>query len=102
MITQAETCTILETCEFLSSQEICNRNINICSDSQASLKALNGHCFTSKIMIECLNSLRCISNLNNVNLVRVPGHNNVVGNKKADELARMSSEIPFCGPKPAL
>lgn len=101
-ITQAETCAILETCELLTSQEIYNRNINICSDSEASLKALNGHCFTSKLMTECLDSLRCLSNSNKVNLIWVPGHNNVVGNEKADELARMGSKIPFCGPKPAL
>ena len=101
-ITQAETCAILETCEFLTSHDICNRNINICSDSQASLKALNGHCFTSKIMIKCLDSLKCLSNSNKVNLIWVPGHSNVEGNERADELARIGSEISFCGPKPTL
>ena len=101
-ITQAETCAILKACKFLTSLGTCDKNINICSDSQASLKALNGYCFTSKLMIQCLDLLKSLSNLNNVNLIWVPGHSNVVGNEKADELARMGSKTPFCGPKPTL
>lgn len=101
-ITQAETCAIIETCNILISRETHNKNINICSDSQASLKALNGHCFTSKLMIECIESLKSLSNSNKVNLLWVPGHSNVEGNEKADNLARMGSKTPFYGPNPTL
>jgi hypothetical protein len=31
----------------------------------------------------------------------VPGHENIVGNEKADQLARTGSEHPFIGPEPA-
>lgn len=101
-MTQAETYAIIETCDFLTAKGTHNKNINICLDSQASLKALNGHCFTSKLAIECLGSLNHLSTSNRVNLFWVPGHSNVDGNEKADCLARKGSETPFCGPIPAL
>ena len=43
-----------------------------------------------------------ISETNKVTLVWVPGHSNVQGNEKADELARKGSETDFVGPEPAM
>lgn len=71
-ITQAEIYAIKEACDTLNESNTSNHNINICSDSQASLKALNGHCFTSKLAIECRNSLMNLSASNVVNLIWVP------------------------------
>ena len=101
-ITQAETCAILKACEYLTSHDTHDRNLNVCSDIQSSLKALNGHCFTSKLTIECIESLKCLSDSNKVNLIWVPGHSSVEGSEKADELDRMGSETSFCGPEPAM
>jgi ribonuclease HI len=36
-----------------------------------------------------------------VQLIRVPGHESIVGNETADQLARTGSEHPFTGPEPA-
>jgi hypothetical protein len=38
---------------------------------------------------------------NSVQLIQVPGHDSIVGNETADQLARMGSEHPFVGPEPA-
>lgn len=101
-ITQAETCAIIETCNILNSNGTHNKTINICSDSQASLKSINGHCFTSKLMIDCIDSLKSLSNSNRVNLLWVPAHSNVEGNEKADNLARIGSKTPVNGPEPTI
>lgn len=85
----------------LYSREIRNKNINICTDSQACLKALKSHSFTSRLMIECLKRVTEISETNNVSLVWVPGHRDIEGNEKADKLARDGSLTPFLGPEPA-
>lgn len=64
-----------------------NRDILICSDSQAALKALTNSKVTSKTVWNCLQSLQHLGNGNNVTLIWVPGHCGIEGNEKADELA---------------
>ena len=39
---------------------------------------------------------------NTISIFWVPGHVNIYGNKKADELAKLGSKTPFIGAEPAL
>jgi ribonuclease HI len=38
---------------------------------------------------------------NRVQLIWVPGHENIAGNETADQLSKTGSENPFIGPEPA-
>ena len=78
------------------------RNISICSDSQAALKALQAVRTTSPLVYQCQKALNDISARHVVGLYWVPGHAGVRGNEIADGLARGSSALGFLGPEPAL
>ena len=74
--------------------------INIMSDSQAALKALRSFTCESHAVYDCLDTLKCLSKDNRVNLIGVPGHEGIGGNEKADELAKQGAALPFVGPEP--
>ena len=57
---------------------------------------------TSGLVAECLDALSVLAGMNEVNLIRVPGHCSIRGNEEADKLARQASAIPLLGPVPAL
>jgi ribonuclease HI len=78
-----------------------NRNIYILSDSQAALKALGKYQITSKLVRDCQQSLIQLARQNRVQLVWVPGHEEIAGNELVDQLSRLGSEHPFTGPEPA-
>ena len=71
-------------------------------DSQAALRALSSQKVTSRLGVECLDTLSALASRNEVTLVGVPGHCGVLGNEKADELARQGAAKPLLGPEPAL
>jgi hypothetical protein len=50
-----------------------NRNIYILSDSKAEIKALDKHQITSKLVLDCHQSLTQIARHNRVQLIWVPG-----------------------------
>jgi ribonuclease HI len=78
-----------------------NRNIYIPSDSQAAITALDKHQITTKLVWDCHQSLTQLARHNRVQLIWVPGHEGIVGNETAAQLARTGSEHPFIGPEPA-
>jgi hypothetical protein len=78
------------------------KTIDICSDSQTSLKAVSSVQFKSKLVLECRKLLMSLAETNSVTLIWVPGHAYVQGNENADELAHKGSAINFLGPEPAL
>jgi ribonuclease HI len=50
---------------------------------------------------DCNQSLTKLARRNRVQLIWVPGHEGIVGNETANQLARTRSEHPFIGPEPA-
>ena len=78
------------------------RTITIFTDSQAALKALESVTVKSKLVLECLEWLSELAIQNSVQLVRVPRHEGILGNEKADELAKKGADTPFTGSEPVL
>lgn len=90
-ISQAEAYAIIDVCAELKKLEISDKRINVYSDSQATLKALQSHCFTSKLLIECLQVINELSEKNEIVIHWVPGHNGIIGNEIADDMAKTGS-----------
>jgi ribonuclease HI len=78
------------------TDENIDRNIYILSDSQAAIKALDKYQITSKLVWDCHQSLMQLGKHNRVQLIWELGHEGIVGNETADQLARTGSE-PACG-----
>lgn len=97
---QAEIFAILECANVCLRRKYKYANICIFSDSQAALKALCAYKCTSKIVWECILSLRQLCQMNSVNLYWVPGHCGIEGNERADDLAKVGSNLQFIGPEP--
>lgn len=79
-----------------------NQNVYIAIDSQAALKALNSYVLDSKLVAECLKTLTLLGLRSKLTLMWVPGHEGIVGNEAADELAKKGAETMFIGPEPVL
>jgi hypothetical protein len=74
---------------------------HVLKDSQAAIKTLGNYHITSKLVWDFRQSLIQLAKHNRVQLIWVPGHEGIVGNETADQLARTGSEHPFTGPEPA-
>ena len=92
----------IEAATGLQSIGECNNGIKICSDSQASLKALAAPVVKSKLIYECQVALKALAEHNKVELIWVPGHRGIDGNEAADRLAKEGSSRAMIGPEPAL
>jgi D-arabinose 5-phosphate isomerase GutQ len=56
---------------------------------------------TSKLVWDCHQSLMQLARHNRLQLICVPGREDIVGNEMADQLAKTGSEHLFIGPEPA-
>jgi ribonuclease HI len=99
---QAEVFAILKVAQSEEVKACSGKNIAICSDSQAALKAVCANRIRSNLVAECADALGEIAERNTVELVWVPGHSGIIGNEQADELARQGAESAAMGPEPVL
>jgi hypothetical protein len=76
------------------------KTIWICSDSQAALLALSFHTKSSRLVLQCQNSLQRLSIHNGVQRFWGPGHCGLIGIEEADGLAGVGSKSCFCGLEP--
>jgi len=98
---QAEVYAILACTEEIATQDHPEKYVNICSDSQAALKALQA-AKTFPLVRQCQQALEDNSAQHAVGLYWVPGHAGVRGNVIADKLARGGSVQRFTGPESCL
>ena len=99
---QSETHAVSESCEMLIERQTTDKKIFICSDSESAIRALSSHKLSAKSVLRGREALETLSENNEVSLIWVPGHSDVPGNEKADELARIGSSTKFIGPEPVL
>ena len=99
-IFQAELLAIDKCAQINLDRGYENVDIAIMSDSQAALKALEGTQIRSKLVWECLTKLNDLGSKNRVDLYWIPGHTGIIGNEKADELAKQGATTPLTGPEP--
>jgi ribonuclease HI len=88
--------------EYCISKGIVNGVVSICSDSRAALLALKSYAVSSRVVLQCRDSLQELALSNRVRLVWVPGHCGIHGNEEADALARAGSGSAFLEPEPCL
>ena len=103
-VNQAEMIAILKGSQTLRRKVRLKRDmkVTICSDSQASLKALQEEEFTSKLTRECHEELQHLGRMCQVQLRWTPGHEGIEGNERADELAKRGTRRRYIGPEPCI
>ncbi len=102
IVFQAETYAISTCVKHCLNENYRRKSIDICSDSQAALRALSSVKFRSKLVLECRKLIMRLADANTVRLIWVPGHHDILGNEIADELPREGSTTDLVGPEPAL
>jgi ribonuclease HI len=99
---QAKVYAILACVHETETQDLPEKYVSICSDSQAALKVLQAAETMSPLVQQCQQALNDISTWHAVGLYWVPGHARVRGNEIADKLARSGSVPRFVQPEPFL
>ena len=84
------------------ADELAGANVNtvICSDSQASLQALQNDDFSNPIVLNIRERIFHMTERgHNITLFWIPGHVNIEGNEKVDKLAKNSLNFDFGTPE---
>ena len=101
-VNQAELQGVEEAARFLQGLAPSGSRIEIFTDSQACLKALEGIKIRSRLVKGCHEELNRLGRGRFVTLRWVPGHMGVVGNEEADGLAKVGAMGNAVGPEPLL
>jgi ribonuclease HI len=94
---QAKIYAILACVYEIQSLDRPEKQVSICSDSQAALKSLQATRTTSLLVQQCQKAQNDISTRHVVGLYWVPGHAGIRGNEITDKLARGGSVRGFFG-----
>ncbi|XP_017885478.1 uncharacterized protein LOC108628217 [Ceratina calcarata] len=100
---QAEMVAILRCVEDLINKNVRNDSIVIFTDSESTVKTMEGSSFKSAVAVECSDRLNELALRNKkVILCWCPGHRGVLGNEEADRLAKAVVEEGRPGVEPWL
>jgi len=100
-VLQAEVYVILACDCEIQTQFRPEKSVSNCSDSQASLKAIQADKTLSPLVHLCQKALNDVSTQHTVGLYWVLGHAGVQENRIADKLPRGGSVLKFVGPAPS-
>lgn len=89
---QAELFAISKCAELLIDRKIRHR-ICICLDSRAAIDAFAKTTTESSVVWDCMQALDKLGETIEVTLVRVPGLQGIPDNERADELAKLGTEM---------
>ncbi|XP_054081864.1 ribonuclease H1-like [Zeugodacus cucurbitae] len=92
-IFHAEVLDIEKACEVLLANHQRIQKAIIYTDSQAALLALSTPFTNSSVVQNCKKALSTLKDKVQLDLVWVPGHRNIFGNEKADELAKAGAVL---------
>ena len=88
---QAEMAAMETCCRKLVQDNVRGRCIRICTDSQASIMALDNPSTKSNLVREAKRTLNELSKENEVIITWIPGHTGYTGNERADRLAKQGA-----------
>lgn len=97
-----ELSAILNCCLEIAKDNVSISPIVIHSDSTSALKALKNFKIDSKLALECVKCIMEIAERRQVTITWTPAHTNVIGNLKADALAKMGAHLNVSGTEPFL
>jgi len=97
---QSELKAIGAACSHLLDSTDLPPSIDIFSDSQAALGALNNATVCSSLVRDVISILNDLGARTSLAVHWVPGHSDILGNDRADELANLGSDSRPIGPEP--
>ena len=99
---QCELFALHEAADWAIANILTPSTIHFFSDSQAVINTADSTLCNNSMARDTISLLNQLGLLHKVTLFWVPGHTNVVGNDRADELARLGSDTKPIGPEPCL